>query len=121
MNAAKTNKKVKKDTSLFKKSLLSFLNGTFLTRDKVLQHMPFVLFLVLLAVGYISYGYHAESTVKRMYELERQVKELKAQDLTLKSDLEQIKQQSNVAEVIKEMGLQDNRIQPFKISRNTQP
>ena len=112
-------KKVKASSGL-KKSLLGFLNGTFLSKDKVLQHTPFIFFLVALAIAYITYGYHAEATVKHLYELERHVKDLKAQDLTLKSELEQVKQQSNVAEAIKELGLQESRIQPFKIVREKQ-
>ena len=50
-----------------------------------------------------------------MYKLESQVKDLKAQDLTLKSDLEQVKQQSNVAMAIKELGLKESVVQPYKI------
>ena len=110
----KKEKKSKKD-SMVRKGLLGLLSGTFLGRDKVLQHMPFMLFLVGVAIFYISYGYQAESTVKRMYRLESEVKDLKSQDLTLKSDLELVKQQSNVAMAIKELGLKESTEQPFKI------
>ena len=108
-------KKTKVKDSKVRKGLLGLLNGTFLAKDKVLDHIPFMLFLVGVAVCYISYGYHAESTVKHMYKLESQVKDLKAQDLTLKSDLEQVKQQSNVAMAIKELGLKESVVQPYKI------
>jgi len=120
----KLNEPVKKTNSKgaskVTRNLLGFLNGTFLTKDKVLQYTPFIFFLVGLAITYITYGYYAESAVKRMYELERHVKDLKAQDLTLKSELEQVKQQSNVAEAIKELGLQESRVQPYKINRDSQ-
>jgi outer membrane murein-binding lipoprotein Lpp len=110
----KVENKKSKD-SMVRNGLLGLLSGTFLGKDKVLDHMPFMLFLVGVAILYISYGYHAESTVKKMYLLESQVKDLKSQDLTLKSDLEQVKQQSNVAQAIKEMGLKESVEQPFKI------
>lgn len=119
MNKFRKEKKVgPKKVSKFRKGVLSLLNGTFLVKDRVLQHMPFVLFLVLMAVIYITYGYHAENTVKKMYRLEAEVKDMKSQDLTLKSDLEIIKQQSNIAESIQEMGLKESVTQPFKIIKD---
>jgi outer membrane murein-binding lipoprotein Lpp len=111
----KEEKKKKASESKVRKGLLGLLNGTFLGKDKVIDQMPFMLFLVGVAILYITYGYHAESTVKKMYDLESQVKDLKSQDLTLKSDLEQVKQQSNVAQAIKEMGLKESVVQPYKI------
>jgi uncharacterized protein YfeS len=114
MNTYKKEPKPKKESRI-RKGVLSLLNGTFLAKDKVLEHIPFMLFLVVVAIVYISYGYHAESTVKHMYNLESQVKDLKSQDLTLKSDLEQIKQQSNVAQAIQDLGLKESVAQPYKI------
>ncbi|NNC83422.1 MAG: hypothetical protein HKN79_07585, partial [Flavobacteriales bacterium] len=106
MNGYKTRTaKEKRKDSPVRKSLIGLLNGTFLAKDRVLDHIPFLLFMVGVAVCYISYGYHAETTVKELYRLESQVKDYKAQDLTLKSDLEQVKQQSNVAVAIQALGL----------------
>ncbi len=116
----KEEKKIKKakkaKSNRFRNAMLGVLGGTFLAKDNVLKHVPFMLFMVLIAIGYISYGYHAESTVKSMYELENEVKDLKAQDLTLKTDLEQLKQQSRVAMSIKELGLRESVAQPYKIN-----
>lgn len=124
MNTFKKEEKKKKKAakakgSRFRKAMLGVLGGTFLAKDNVLRHVPFMLFMVLIAIGYISYGYHAESTVKRMYELENEVKDLKSQDLTLKTGLEKLKQQSRVALSIKKMGLHESVEQPYKIKTNT--
>jgi len=108
-------KKRKRIPAKLRSSLLGLLNGTFLVRDNVLVHIPFMLFLVGVAIAYISYGYHAEHTVKEMYVLESKVKDLRSQELTLKSELEQIKQQSNVAQAIEAMGLKESVEQPFKV------
>ncbi|NNK80290.1 MAG: hypothetical protein HKO93_02245 [Flavobacteriales bacterium] len=116
MNKYRKEKKKKEvKESRVRRGLLGLLNGTFLAKDRVLDHMPFMLFIVGVSILYISYGYHAESTVKRMYQLETELKDIKSQDLTLKSDLEQVKQQSNVAYAIKAMGLKESVIQPFKV------
>jgi predicted membrane protein len=114
MNKKKKTQKPRSE-SKFRSSLFNILNGSFLTRDNVLSYLPFVFFLVFVSVLYITYGYYAESTVKEMYRLEAEVKDMKAQNLTLKSDLEQIKQQSNVAESIKELGLTESVEPPHKI------
>lgn len=116
MNKYRKKKKKKEvKESRVRRGLLGLLNGTFLAKDRVLDHMPFMLFIVGVSILYISYGYHAESTVKRMYQLETELKDIKSQDLTLKSDLEQVKQQSNVAYAIKAMGLKESVVQPFKV------
>ncbi|NND95425.1 MAG: hypothetical protein HKN45_11215 [Flavobacteriales bacterium] len=116
MNKYRKEKKKKEvKESRVRRGLLGLLNGTFLAKDRVLDHMPFMLFIVGVSILYISYGYHAESTVKRMYQLETELKDIKSQDLTLKSDLEQVKQQSNVAYAIKAMGLKESVVQPFKV------
>lgn len=107
--------KERKAPSKFRKALIGFFGGTFLVREDVLRHAPFIGFLVLLSIGYIAYGYHSERTVKEFYRLESKVKDLKTQEITLKSDLEHIKQESRVAESIKELGLTENVEQPFKL------
>lgn len=113
----KEDKKKKGGMSKFRKTVLGLLEGTFLASDGVVKHLPFLIFLVMVAIGYISYGYHAESCVKQMYRLESEVKDLKAKDLTLKTKLETVKQQSHVAEAIKELGLKESVKQPYKIER----
>lgn len=115
MNEPKKTPKAKKAPSRLRSSMLAVLNGTFLTRDNVLGYLPFMFFLVFVSVLYISYGYYTEKTVKELTRLEAVVKDMKAQNLTLKSDLEVIKKQSHVAESISELGLTESVKPPHKI------
>lgn len=96
----------------FAKSVSAVLSGSFLTRDYVQRNMPFILFLVGLMIVYIAYGYSAEKAVKKIVHEQVELKDLKAQSLTAHSKLEQIKQQSRIAESIKELGLKESTTPP---------
>lgn len=97
------------------KPLLDVLNGKFLSRPKFLEQLPFMLYLCGLAIVYIAYGYFTESTVKQIYRVDAELKELKAEYLTSQSELQQIRQQSNIASAIKELGLTESVTPPQKI------
>jgi len=114
------SKKPRKQSAI-SKAFLGMLNGTFLGKDNLINQLPFVFFLVVVSICYISYGYYAEKTVKQMSILEMEVKDLKSQNLTLQSKLELKKQQSSVATSIAGMELPESVIPPFKIYINENP
>jgi len=114
------SKKPRKQSAI-SKAFLGMLNGTFLGKDNLINQLPFVFFLVVVSICYISYGYYAEKTVKQMSILEMEVKDLKSQNLTLQSKLELKKQQSSVATSIAGMELTESVIPPFKIYINEKP
>lgn len=94
---------------------MDVLNGRFLSRPKFLEQLPFFLYLCGLAIVYIAYGYFTESTVKQIYRVDAELKELKAEYLTAQSELQQIRQQSNIANAIKDLGLRESMTPPRKI------
>lgn len=96
----------------FVKGVSSVLSGTFLTKDYVQRNLPFGFFLVGLMMVYIAYGYSAEKAVKKIVHEQTELKDLKAQSLTAHSKLEQLKQQSRIAESIKELGLKESTTPP---------
>ena len=96
----------------------SFLSGNFLSHEKIVQNIPFVLFLTLIAILYIANGYYAEKTVKELYKTTNEIKELRSEYISNKSDLELIKQQSHVAFAIKELELKESLSPPNKIVIN---
>lgn len=105
-------KKEGKSPGKFSKGFADVLNGNFLTRDNVIGHLPFIFYICFLMLCYIGYGYFAEKNVKDLVRIEAELKDLKAQSLTSHSTLEQIKQQSRIAEAIKELGLKESRVPP---------
>ncbi len=88
------------------------LNGEFLVKEGLVQHMPFISFLVLLFILNIGLVYYFENTQREKYKLQSRLNELRSQYNTTLSELETSKQQSHVAQRIEEMGLKELRTPP---------
>jgi len=93
----------------------SFFSGNFLSHEKIVSSMPYVLFLTFLAILYIANGYYAEKTIKQLYKTTNEIKELRSEYISNKSDLELVKQQSHVAFSIKSLELKESLSPPNKI------
>ncbi len=101
----------KKEPNLF----VQIISGNILTRDSIVNQVPYVLYLSLLAVLYIGYGYYAEKTVRELDKEDTLLKEIKSEYTTTSTKLEVLRQQSKVAEEIARMGLEESRVPPKKI------
>ncbi len=100
------------------KALIGVLNGSFLSREKVLENMPFILFCAGLMLCYIGYGYWTERTVRDLDRTSSELKEMKSEYLTVRSHLEQAQQQSHVATDISALGLKESKTPPMRITLN---
>ncbi|MDP2386141.1 MAG: FtsL-like putative cell division protein [Bacteroidota bacterium] len=97
------------------KSLNSVFSGTFLSNDFVLKRIPFVLFLSVVAVFYISYNYWADDKLRQQSKITSQLKELRSEYIASKSDLMFVSKQSEVAKAVESMGLKEPVVPPMKI------
>lgn len=95
--------------------LIGVLNGSFLTREKLLGNMPFILFCAGLMITYIAYGYHTERIVRELDRTDAELKELRSEYITVRSQLETTEQQSQVAAGIGDLGLRESRVPPVKL------
>ncbi|MBK8583765.1 MAG: FtsL-like putative cell division protein [Flavobacteriales bacterium] len=100
----------------FKRGLVNVLNGTFLTREKVLSNMPFLLFLAGLMLFNIGYGYWTERTVRDLDRVSGELKEMRSEYVTVRSHLEKAERQSQVADGIGGLGLKENKQPPMRIT-----
>ncbi len=100
----------------FPRFLATLLSGSFLTREQVLGNMPFILFCAGLMLSYIAYGYHTERTVRELHRTDAELKELRSEYITVRSQLEKTEQQSQVASGIGALGLRESRVPPLKIT-----
>lgn len=93
------------------------LDGSLLTRDNVVNQLPFVLFLTLLLVLYIGNRYHAERVIRQSLMLQTELKELRAKAISTASELEYLSNQSQVARLVeqKNLGLKYSDKPPIKI------
>ena len=89
-----------------KKSLKSLLDGSILTKDVVLDQMPYVLFLTFLAVIYIGNRYHAEKILRETKAAHTELKEMRAESITVASKLMNMSKQSVVVRMAMERGLE---------------
>ena len=87
-------------------SLRDLLDGSILTRRFVVQQLPFILFLTLLAVIYISNRYHAERIFRKVNEIQIEVKNLRAEQITTTAKLMNMSKPSSVSQLVEERGLE---------------
>lgn len=97
------------------KGLSSVFSGTFLTNEKTLQHLPFILFLTLVAIFYIANGYYADDKIREVNKISNQLKELRSEYISTKSELMFASKQSEVAKSAEELGLKEPVVPPIKI------
>jgi hypothetical protein len=97
------------------KGLSNVFSGTFLSNEKSLKHLPFVLFLASLAVLYIANGYYADDKIREVNRLSNQLKELRSEYISTKSELMFASKQSEVARAAAVLGLKEPVVPPVKI------
>lgn len=98
-----------------KQGVKSLLTGSFLSKDKVVEGLPFIFFLSFLAIVYIANGYQAEKLIRRIYRTNNELKEMRSEYITTKSDLMYISKQSQLARATYGLGLKELTSPPKKI------
>lgn len=112
---AKPSKPRKK--GVLAKGLSKIFGGNFLSDDRAVQHIPFVLFLGLIAILYIANGYYADDKIREENKLKNDIKELRTQYISTKSDLMFESKQSQVAKAVAGMGLKESVVAPMIIEQ----
>jgi hypothetical protein len=113
----KPTKPVKK--GVLAKGLSKIFGGAFLSDDRAVQHVPFVMFLGLLAILYIANGYYADDKIREVNKVTNQIKELRTEFISSKSDLMFVSKQSEVAKAVEPLGLQEPVVAPMKIETDS--
>jgi len=73
----KENIKTKKKTSA-KNSFAMILNGEFLTKDFVLNNLPFIFFVILLMLLSVGKGYYSKNLIDEKEDSQKKLQQLKA-------------------------------------------
>ena len=97
------------------RSVLNIFSGNFLSKDNVTRLLPFILFLTLVGLGYIANGYYAEKSIREISHINTEIKELKSEYITNKSELMFMSNQSEVAHAAAPLGLKESTVPPKKI------
>ena len=97
------------------KSVHSILDGSFLTRDKFMKAMPFITFLMLLGIIYITNIFHVEKAKRQIDDLEEEIRELRYEYISSRSKLMYESKPSEIAVKLKETGISESLDPPKKI------
>lgn len=97
------------------KRILGVLDGSFLTRDNVLNNIPFLLFLFGIGIFYIGNSHFGEGTIISMEKMNRELKDLKSEFISTRSELMFVSKQSEVAKAVAPMGIYESVVPPKKI------
>jgi hypothetical protein len=126
MNKLKEKKesKVKKEVSQKRNPLTAYfihiLDGSFLSKDGSVRNIPFALFVSVIGGFYIANTYNAEKTVRETSKTTKDLKELRSEYISLKSELMFHSNQSQVAQLVAPLGLKEAKVPPFKLYTNTE-
>lgn len=98
------------------RKLIRLLNvfGVF-NKDQVVKLMPFILFLCLLILFYIGNSYYAERTVRNIDKIKKELKENRAEFISVKSEMMYRSKQSEVARAVEPLQLKEATDPPRKI------
>ncbi|EEI91825.1 putative cell division protein FtsL [Sphingobacterium spiritivorum ATCC 33300] len=86
-----------------------------ITTYSVVKNLPFVAFIALLALLYISNRHLAERTVRQIDRLSKEVKELSWDYKSLSAELMKRTTQSEIAKRADTLGLKERKEPPIKI------
>ncbi|MGF6846270.1 hypothetical protein QFZ51_001505 [Chitinophaga sp. W3I9] len=81
----------------------------------LVQNMPFIGFLSLLALVYIANSHLAEKKIRRINKLGKEIKELKWEYINVKSELMFRSKMSEVSKSVEPLGLKQLSSPPQKI------
>jgi cell division protein FtsL len=99
-------------TQSFLKDLLS---SERFSSKKVVEYVPFLIFLSFLAMLYIANRHYAEKTIRNIDRLSREVKEMSWDYKSLSAELMKLSTQSEIAKRVDTMGLHERKQAPMKI------
>lgn len=111
----KPKDKIKSSRFNVGKMLQSVLDGSFLTRRNVVRYIPLYIYVLVLLSLSISISYRAEKKVRRTVHLKEENKELRYKYIEMKRSLNQVTKQSYLAQNLKNRGIKESTVPPFKI------
>ena len=107
-------KKQNAKTGSFIKELLS---GSMITEKIILKNIWYVMLVTILAAIYIGNRFHAERVTRETARIQKEVKELRSESLSISADLMYLSRQSEVIKLLKERGLniEELKTPPYKL------
>jgi len=114
MKKGKKDIKEKNPTMSFWKELLS---GSMVSDKIILKNLRFLILLTFLGALYIANRFHAEKITRMSARLQNEVRELRAESMSISVELNYETRQSEIIREAKqrELGLEELREPPYKL------
>ncbi len=98
-----------------KKGLLDILKGKFLVSGDAPKNWLFIIFASFLATVMIGSSHSADTKVHKIAALNEQVRELRSEFVDVRSDVQRLKLESKITEILAEEDLYPSETPPKKI------
>jgi cell division protein FtsL len=98
-----------------KNPLKAIIEGTILTRENVVKQLPFLIYVVLMAVLYIANSYNAEKAIIESTRTKKLNEEYRYSYISTHSKLMNVSRQSELAHKLAPTGLKELKTPPHKI------
>ena len=86
-------------------SLRDVMNGNILTKKFIQKQYLLLIMIVVLGFMYIDNRYYCETQMTKENQLQKQLKDIKYESLTISAELMEISRRSNVLKMINDNGL----------------
>ena len=96
------------------------ISGTLISESLILKDISYTALVALLAVIFIANKFNAERVERQIIVLEQEVRDMRAEALSVSADLGSVSRQSEITELVKErgLGLEELREPPYRIVVN---
>lgn len=91
------------------------LEGSFLTRERMIRQLPFLVMVTLMGVFYIFNSNYADKLVIQINNTKKELKELRYNYIHTKSKLMQSSRQSELVNRLASQGIKESMVPPRKI------
>lgn len=91
------------------------LEGSFLTRERVIRQLPFLVLLTVIGVAYIFNSNFADKTTIQISKTKKELEELRFNYINTKSKLMQGSRQSELVRRLEPRGIRESKNPPRKI------
>ncbi len=102
-----------------KNSVLDILKGKFLVSGDAPKNWLFIIYTSFLATVMIASAHSADRKVHKVAALNEEVRQLRSQFVDMRSDVQQMKLESTVADYVEPKGLGPSETPPKKIKVKT--
>ncbi len=114
-NPDKENLNVKKSNNFFIRYIRPILDGSIISRERTERNFPFIFYIILLIILFISNTFHAQDTQRKINHTKEEVKVLRIKSIYMKSRLMESTRPTKMADLVKGMGLKESEVPPQKI------